>query len=417
MTLPRPRCTFFTDDIAAITTSRRAVIGTTAAVSLGAIVPRLPFATHALAQDASPTAEGLSLGFDEIATGFEKPLLVTHAGDSSGRLFVVEQVGRVRIVSEGQVVTTPFLDITDRVGSSGNEQGLLGLTFAPDYASSGLLYVNYTDTDGNTVVSRFTASDDANAADPASELVILQQKQPFSNHNGGNLVFGPDGYLHVGFGDGGSQGDPNGNGQNLDTWLGKILRIDVTDASSDAPYIVPADNPFVSTADAKPEILFYGLRNPWRFSFDRETGDIWIGDVGQNEWEEIDHVPADAMLNGINFGWNIMEGETCYNAESCNQDGLTLPVFTYSHTVGGCSVTGGYVYRGSVYPPLTGTYLCGDYCSGLIWGIVSDGNGGFTASTPVDSGFAISSFGEDEAGELYVIDQNTGSVHHITANQ
>ncbi|MGC4105704.1 MAG: PQQ-dependent sugar dehydrogenase [Thermomicrobiales bacterium] len=409
MTAPRPRCTF-----SPVSPTRREVIGTAAALSLVGVLPFT--APHKAAAQESGVFDPatFAVGFDTFASGFEKPVFVTHAGDGSGRVFVIEQSGRIRIIADGQTAETPFLDITDRVGSSGNEQGLLGLAFAPDYATSGAFYVDYTDARGNTVVSRFTAKDDS--ADPASEAVILQQEQPAENHNGGDLAFGPDGFLYISFGDGGGQGDPDGNGQNLGTWLGKILRIDVSKADGETPYTVPEDNPFVTTDGALPEIFFYGLRNPWRFSFDRETGDVWIGDVGQSMYEEIDVVAAvDAKTGGQNFGWNIKEGDSCYNADSCDDAGLTPPVFVYSHDDGGCSVTGGYVYRGSSVPSLVGTYLCADYCSGLVWGIGPDGNGGFVAATPVESGLSISSFGEDEGGELYVTDIGGGGVYRITA--
>lgn len=412
MTTPRPRCTF-----SPITPSRREVLGATVAASLAGTLPLAAPRVAAAARTAFDPAS-FTVGFEQVAGGFEKPLFVTHAGDGSGRLFVVEQPGRIRIVTDGTVAETPLLDITDRVGSSGNEQGLLGLAFAPDHATSGAFYVDYTDADGNTVVSRFTAnvSDAASAADPASEEVILTQEQPYPNHNGGDLAFGPDGFLYISLGDGGSQGDPNGNGQNLGTWLGKILRIDPSQANGETPYAIPASNPFADTQGALPEIAFYGLRNPWRFSFDRETGDLWIGDVGQNTYEEIDFLPAaEAAAGGQNFGWNIKEGDACYNAETCDDTGLTAPVFVYSHEEGGCSVTGGYVYRGSAVPSLVGTYLCADYCSGLVWGIGPDGSGGFAVSTPVESGLSISSFGQDEAGELYVTDIGGGGVHRLTA--
>lgn len=412
MTASSPRCTFSPP-----TPTRREVLGATAtvAVSLAAGI-ELPISRReALAQTPSPAGEPLALDFTAVATGLQRPLFMTHAGDGSGRLYVVEQPGRVRIVADGQAEPTPFLDITDRVGSSGSEQGLLGLAFAPDFSSSSAFYVDYTDANGNTVVSRFTASD-AMSADAASEEIILQQEQPYPNHNGGDIAFGPDGLLYISFGDGGGQGDPNGNGQSLDTWLGKILRIDVSQANGETPYAVPPENPFVETAGAKPEILFYGLRNPWRFSFDRETGDLWIGDVGQNTYEEIDMIAsADVAVGGQNFGWNIMEGDSCYNADTCDQDGLAMPVFVYSHAEGGCSVTGGYVYRGAASPALAGTYLCGDYCSGLIWGLRRDTGGAWVASPPVESGYSISSFGQDEAGELYLADLSGGSVYRIAA--
>jgi glucose/arabinose dehydrogenase len=411
---PTPGSTPNRRQIVQVTTAATAALSLPGSLAALAATPATATAqTPATARPFDPAAFGI--GFASVAGGLERPLFVTHAGDGSGRLFVVEQAGRIRIIADGHLVTTPFLDITDRVGSSGNEQGLLGLAFASDYATSGAFSVDYTDADGNTVVSRFAASD-ATTADPASETVILQQEQPFPNHNGGGLAFGPDGFLYISFGDGGSQGDPNGNGQNLGTWLGKILRIDVAQTDGGTPYSIPPDNPFAGSADAKPEILCYGLRNPWRFSFDRETGDLWIGDVGQNLYEEVDFVAAaDVAKGGQNFGWNIMEGDSCYNAETCDQGGLTPPVFVYSHEEGGCSVIGGYVYRGTEVPSLVGTYLCGDYCSGLIWGLGRDASGTWAASAPVQSGFGISAFGEDESGELYVVDQAGGTLYRITA--
>ena len=371
----------------------------------------------ASAQDATavfdPAAFDVTLS--SVGSGFERPVLVTNAGDGSDRLFVVEQAGIIWAYVKGGEGATTFLDISDRVGSEGNEQGLLGLAFAPDYAESGLLYVDYTDLDGNTVVSRFTVTDDANAADPASEEVILTQEQPYANHNGGGIAFGPDGYLYISLGDGGSQGDPNGNGQNLGVWLGKILRIDVDPAAiaEGDTYGIPADNPFVDTADAAPEVYFYGLRNPWRFSFDAATGDVYIGDVGQDVYEEIDVVAAEDA-GGQNFGWNLMEGDQCYASDPCEDASFTAPVFAYAHDVGGCSVTGGFVYRGTAIPELIGTYVFADYCSGLLWGMGQDADGAWVVSDPIETGAAISSFGEDEDGELYVTDLN-GSIYQVVA--
>ncbi len=381
------------------------------------------FAPQAFAQDATPTAEvtvfdpaTFAVSLQPVADGLVKPLFVTNAGDGSGRLFVIDQPGTIEIVADSQKAAAPFLDISDRVRSEGSEQGLLGLAFSPDYATNGLFYVDYTDLDGNTVVSRFKVTADADVADPESEQIILQQQQPFPNHNGGSLVFGPDGMLYIGFGDGGSQGDPNANGQNLDTWLGKILRIDVDPVRTPAgeSYLVPADNPFVTTANAKPEVFAYGLRNPWRFSFDKVTGDLYIGDVGQNVIEEIDFVPAND-LGGHDFGWNIMEGTSCYEADSCDQNGLTLPVTEYAHDVGGCSVTGGYVSRGDANQTLQGIYMFADYCSGKLWGLGRDATGAWVTSNPIETGAGISSFGQGEDGDLYLTDINSGTVYRIVA--
>ena len=366
------------------------------------------------AQNEEPFNAGdFRVGLEPIAAGLVEPLYVTHAGDGSGRLFIVEKAGVVRILDEGQVLETPFLDITDRVGSDGSEQGLLSIAFPPDYADSGAFYVDYTDAAGNTVVSRFTVGGDPNVADPASEEAILRQEQPFPNHNGGLLLFGPDGYLYVGLGDGGSQGDPEGNGQRLDTWLGKILRIDPANPSGDQPYSIPEDNPFVDDESARPEIWAYGLRNPWRFSFDRETGDFYLADVGGTQIEEVNYRPADD-LGGENYGWDIREGTACYEQDPCDLDGAVDPVTEYTHDFG-CSVTGGYVYRGSAFPGLQGVYLFADYCSGLLWGLGRDADGEWTRSDPIETGFSLASFGEDESGELYVTDFG-GVLYRIVTN-
>jgi glucose/arabinose dehydrogenase len=314
--------------------------------------------------------------------------------DGSERLFVIEKVGRIRIIENDQLIETPFLDISDRVGSNGNEQGLLGLAFHPQYAQNGRFFVNYTDKNGDTVLARFQVSSDPNIADPNSEVKILGVDQPFANHNGGVLAFGPDGYLYAGLGDGGSQGDPFGNAQNTSVLLGKILRLDVDSAET---YTVPADNPFGN------EIWAYGLRNPWRFSFDKLTHDLYIGDVGQNTWEEIDFLPAGSP-GGTNFGWNFREGAHDYKGGG--PAGLVEPVAEYSHTEGGCSVTGGYVYRGSM-PEWNGIYFYADYCTGLIWGLIRSGNG-WQKQQLFDLDVTITSFGQDASGELYLLSDNGG---------
>jgi glucose/arabinose dehydrogenase len=353
-----------------------------------------------LAQDGAPNGDIVTL--TEVASGFTRPLYVTHAGDGSGRLFVLEQGGRVWIIENGAKLDTPFLDIGALVSPEANgfgysERGLLGLAFAPDYPTSGVFYVNYTDVNGNTVVARYSVSGNANVADPASAETILTQEQPYSNHNGGHLVFGPDGYLYIGLGDGGSQGDPQGNGQNLSTWLGKILRVEV---GSEGGYTVPSDNPFVNTADAAPEIWAYGVRNPWRFTFDRATDDLYIGDVGGSVWEEISFEPAD-FVGGANYGWSLLEGnESRGGAQPAD---YVPPIFTYSHSEG-VSVTGGYVYRGSAIPALDGVYLYGDFGFGTVW--AGWQNADDTWSNTIflsNTGMTISSFGEDEAGELYIV--------------
>ena len=355
----------------------------------------------------------LTFALRPVVTGLDQPLFATYVADGSGRLFVVEKPGRIRIVADGQAAATPFLDLTDRVRSSGSEQGLLGLAFPPDYATTGYFFVDYTDASGATVVARFQATS-PDQADPASEFVVLTFPQPAVNHNGGMITFGPDGYLWIGTGDGGAAGDRFGNGQNPATFLGKLLRLDVTSDPS-VPYVIPADNPWVSAdwngQDVIDEVWALGLRNPWRFSFDRATGDLWIGDVGQNQYEEVDFVPAGSP-GGLNFGWPILEATHCYQSASCDPAGTVLPVLEYTHA-GHCSITGGYVYRGSQYPALNGIYFYGDYCSGTIWAATPDGDG-WTATEVLRSGRSVASFAEDETGEVYVIDLG-GGVYQLTA--
>jgi len=331
-----------------------------------------------------------------IASGLVRP--VDLQPDGSGRLFIIEKMGRIRILQDGQLLDQPFLNITDRVGSDGNEQGLLGLAFHPQYAQNGRFFVNYTDTNGDTVIARYQVSSDPNVADPNDEVKLVGVDQPYANHNGGVLTFGPDGYLYAGLGDGGSQGDPNGNGQNTGVLLGKILRLDVDSAE---PYAIPRDNPFGN------EVWAYGLRNPWRLSFDRLTGELYIGDVGQNAWEEIDYLPAGSP-GGTNFGWNLREGAHDYNG-SASPD-LTEPVAEYSHQEGGCSVTGGFVYRGSM-SEWNGIYLYGDYCTGFIWGLIR-GNDGWQKQQLFEINDRITSFGQNAAGEIYLLGDN-GTVYQL----
>src|SRR5690606_2690924 len=294
----------------------------------------------------------------EVAGGFSSPVSIAHAGDD--RLFIVEKGGTISILQDGAKVEEPFLDIRGDV-STGGEQGLLGLAFPEDFGQTGLFYVYYTDTNGDSVLSRFAS--DGQVADRASEQVLLTQSQPFGNHNGGQLAFGPDGYLYLGLGDGGSGGDPQGNGQALRTLLGKLLRVDV----SGEELAVPPDHPVVATEGARPEIWAYGLRNPWRFSFDRETGDLYIADVGQNAFEEVNFQPA-TSTGGENYGWKIMEADACFEPRSgCDQSGLVLPIIAYPHGgEWGSSISGGYLYRGAEAPALQGSYVFGDYVSGRI---------------------------------------------------
>lgn len=329
--------------------------------------------------------------WETVASGLDRPVDLKYAPDNSGRLFIVEKVGRIRILQDGKLVGSPFLDIGDRVGSGGSEQGLLGLAFHPHYAENGFFFVNYTDKNGNSVIARYHVTADPNVADPNSEVVLLHLDQPFANHNGGMLTFGPDGYLYAGLGDGGSGGDPFGNAQNLNTFLGKILRLDVDSAE---PYAIPPGNPFGT------EIWAYGLRNPWRFSFDRLTGDLYIGDVGQNSWEEIDYVPA-GMPGGLNFGWNYYEGTHPYKGTPPSNISFTMPVVEYGHDGGKCAVTGGYVYRGSM-PEWNGVYFYGDYCAGTVWGLIHS-DGGWQDQLLYETGTSISSFGQDPIGEVYLV--------------
>jgi glucose/arabinose dehydrogenase len=358
---------------------------------------------------AGPDLDALNLGVEPVADGFSAPTGIANAGDGGGRLFIIEKAGTIHIFDGGAVLPEPFLDISDRVNAGASEQGLLGLAFHPNYAENGYFFVNYTDGSGGTVVSRFSVTDDPNRADPASEEVVLTQAQPAGNHNGGNLVFGPDGYLYIGLGDGGASGDRFRNGQNLGTLLGAMLRIDV----NELPYSIPPDNPFVDDPNALGEIWAYGLRNPWRYSFDRATGDLTIADVGQNVYEEVDFQPADSA-GGENYGWPIMEGLHCYpDGANCDPAGLVQPVAEYDHSQG-CSVTGGYVYRGERFPAMQGVYFYGDYCSGLIWGL-APGADGWSVRQLASANASISSFGEGEDGEIYFVDLAQGTLSHLIA--
>jgi glucose/arabinose dehydrogenase len=369
---------------------------TTDSVSPTAVPPTDPPATETPSEvPATPPGtttfpDPRAYAWQPLVSGLNRP--VDLQADGSGRLFVIEKVGRIRIIENDQLLEAPFLDISERVGSDGNEQGLLGLAFHPQYQENGRFFVNYTNTSGDTVLARFQVSSDPNAADPNSEVKLLGVDQPFANHNGGVLAFGPDGYLYAGLGDGGSQGDPRGNAQNTQVLLGKILRLDV---DSGEPYAVPADNPFGN------EIWAYGLRNPWRFSFDPSTGDLFIGDVGQGQWEEIDFLAAGSP-GGANFGWDHREGAHDY--EGGGPEGMIDPVAEYSHPEGGCSVTGGYTYRGSL-PEWNGIYLYGDYCTGIIWGLIQT-DGGWQNQVLFDLDVTITSFGQDGSGEVYLVSDN-----------
>ena len=354
--------------------------------------------------------------FPNTTTSFQYPVLVTHCGDA--RRFVVQRNGIIKIVdSLNNVMATPFLDITAiNDYDNYNEEGLLGLAFDPDYATNGYFYINYTGNElnpGPTHIVRYTVSADPNVADAASAYELLTFTQPSANHNGGSLAFGPDGYLYDGQGDGGSVGDPGNRAQNKQTYLGKILRID---PHGGTPYGIPASNPFVSDTTYLPEIWDMGVRNPWRFSFDRITGDLWIGDVGQGTWEEVD-MEQSGSNGGMNYGWRCYEGNHSYNTAGCGaMNTYDAPVYEYAHTGGYCSITGGYVYRGAQYNDLWGRYLYTDYCKGILWSLMPDGGGGmnndtlgqFVANT-------YSSFGEDNFGEMYICAHNSDKVYKISS--
>jgi len=356
-------------------------------------------------------AQAQEILLQPVTSGLAGPTDIQFPDDGSGRMFVVQQSGLIRIFPNGALRDQPFLDIRSKT-AAGGERGLLGLAFPPNYAAKQRFYVNYTDLNGDTVISTFRVSSDPNVTDSSSETILLTQKQPFPNHNGGGLAFGPDGFLYAGLGDGGSGGDPLGNGQNLGTLLGKMLRVDVE--STPGTLRIPPSNPFVSRSGARGEIWAYGLRNPWRFSFDRQTGDLWIADVGQDSYEEIDRQPA-SSAGGENYGWNITEGLHCYQAQTCATAGLTPPIFEYPHTLG-CSITGGFVYRGTKSPRLRGDYVYGDYCSGRIWAL-SDNAGVWTSRVLLESGRSITVFGQDRSGEIYLGDAaGAGSIWRIAGS-
>ena len=366
--------------------------------------PALPTPASDSTAALAPQLQSIDVEVAFPNLSFERMVFLTHAGDDTNRLFLVLQPGRIMVFpNQGDVSRAEvFLDIRDSVNDRGNEEGLLGLAFDPSFTENGYFYVYYSASNPRrSVLSRFSAGEaNANQADPDSERVVLEVPQPYSNHNGGAIHFGADGYLYVALGDGGSSGDPQGNGQDAGTLLGSILRIDPSAASSYGNYSVPGDNPFLGVSGSRDEIWAFGFRNPWRFSFDRETGDLWAGDVGQRGYEEIDLVKR-----GLNYGWNVMEGFHCYPpfVSSCQQDGLEPPLVEYPLTSGNCAVTGGYVYRGSRVPLLQGAYLYGDFCSGRVWGLIYDGQEVSDTQLLLDSSLQISSFGEDEAGELYIL--------------
>lgn len=357
-----------------------------------------------------PAASPEGIGLAPLASGFDRPVYVTHAGDGSGRLFVVEQTGRVWLLRGGRRAPEPFLDASDRIATRGPEQGLFSIAFHPRFAQTGYVFASYTARDGASVVERYRVDrTNPDRVDPATATPVLRVPQPYANHNGGLVLFGPDGYLYLGLGDGGGAGDPQGNGQDTETLLGKILRLDV-----DVPrgYRVPAGNPFVGKP-GRDEIWAYGLRNPWRFSFDRETGDLYIADVGQDRREEVDFEPAGSG-GGRNYGWNAWEGSLRFSRRS-EAPGAVFPVAEYRNPEDGCSITGGYVFRGRAIPALRGVYAFGDYCSGTIWGLVRRG-GDWRTAVLLETGLRISSFGEDADGELYVVDHG-GAVYRLAPGE
>lgn len=362
----------------------------------------------ALAGSLVTSAPWPRIALDRVVAGLTSPTHVAAANDGSGRLFVVEQRGRVRVVRNGVLQGAAFLDISSRV-SCCSERGLLSIAFPPGSGPKTELYANYTDLNGDTTVSRFLVPAGSSAANPASEQVLLKIAQPLTNHNGGQIAFGPDGYLYVGMGDGGSSGDPFNNAQSPSSLLGKILRIDVLGRST---YAIPPSNPFYGSSTVRPEIWAFGLRNPWRFSFDRKTGDLFIGDVGQGAWEEVDFQPAGAP-GGANYGWRVTEGAHCYNpATGCSFAGITLPLAEYGHVNGNCSITGGFVYRGRDFARLNGIHVFADYCSGRVWGI-RNGASGWEGQELLKPGYALTSFGEDDAGEVYAVDGTSGVLYRL----
>lgn len=351
----------------------------------------------------------------KVVSGLDAPVFVTSAKDGTGRLFVVEQPGRIRVIKDGVLLPTPFLDISDQT-SKGTEQGALGLAFHPSFKTNGLFYVDFTRENGDTAINQYkVSSTNPDVAVRSTARRIITIAQPYDNHNGGMIAFDRYGYLFIGTGDGGGGGDPGNRAQSVNSLLGKILRINVNGTVGGRQYRIPSSNPYVGRAGLN-EIWSRGLRNPWRFSFDRLTGDLWIGDVGQNRYEEIDRstVAGSNRGRGVNFGWRVMEGRHCYNPSSgCNTTGKLYPVVEYANGEN-CSVTGGYVYRGAAVPALAARYIFGDYCSGRIWTVPKGGASPMTKTLLMDTPYWISSFGEDEAGEVYVVDRG-GAIYRFAA--
>jgi glucose/arabinose dehydrogenase len=373
-------------------------------------------APTATAKPATPSAAGFNpavttIRLDKVLGGLASPTDAKPANDGSGRLFVVEKAGTIHIVRNGALLPTPFLSITSLVRSNESERGLLGVAFHPKYKTNGQFYVYYTESTGDLIIARYKVSSNPDVADPNSgqELLRIAHRNA-ANHNGGNLVFGPDGYLYIGTGDGGGAGDTYGNSQNPNALLAKLLRIDV---DSGSPYGIPKDNPFVNKAGFRPEVWAWGLRNPWRFSFDRATGDLFIADVGQDIYEEVDFQQASSK-GGENYGWNKMEATHCFPpGAQCSAAGFVLPVAEYAHSGGDCSITGGYIYRGTAQPALNGAYFFADYCTGHFWSLVRGADGKWLMTDQLKAGFTISSFAQDEAGEIYVLNIGDGEMYHV----
>ena len=375
-------------------------------------VTPVPIDESALAQATAVAIQPVTqITLAPISDGFIRPVALAHAYD--GRLFIAEQAGHIRIVENGDLLSEPFLDIQHKVGNDPNniwdEQGLLGLAFHPQFQENGLFFVNYTnENDGSTILAHYQVdAADPNKANLLSESIMINLGQPYQDHNAGHLQFDRDGFLYMAAGDGGEWGDPHGNGQNPHTLLGSILRLHV-DAND--TYAVPSTNPFVGDNEKRGEVWAYGLRNPWRFSFDRLTGDVYIADVGQADWEELNYLPA-REPGGANFGWDVVEGPICYDAETCDRSQFVEPIVTYDHSTG-CAIVGGFVYRGQQYPELAGNYFFADFCQNIIWSLVNN-NGEWLQNEVYQGDVRVSSFGEDVNGELYVLDHQGGTVYQI----
>jgi glucose/arabinose dehydrogenase len=400
------------------------VIGAVGFLTLGAAMapvgPLAPLAPRAPVAQAAPAPPALHSSIVAAAPAdahirlvlnasrLSSPVFATNARDGNSRMYIVEQTGAIRIYENGAVLPTPFLSIGSSV-SQGSEQGLLGLAFHPSFKTNHKLYINYTNTAGDTIIREYrTAANNPRVVDKLTGRTVLKIDQPYANHNGGMLAFGKDGYLYIGMGDGGDAGDPQERAQNVNSLLGKMLRIDVNGTTSTRGYRIPSSNPYVGIT-GRDEIWQIGLRNPWRFSFDRANGNLWIGDVGQGAWEEVDRATRTSSGPGrkINWGWDDMEGRHCHEPTSgCRTSGRTLPVAEYGHSGGRCAVTGGYVYRGSRVPALVGGYVFADYCSGEIWVISATASSPATKTLLLDTPYLISGFGESAGGELYVLDLN-----------